>query len=235
MYEEDDSVFRDIDIKPIHSMSDLEAVIQSAYNLPGTGSGAFYKSNDNWQRGKEVHPGPPKKEEKKGKSRAVAIPGIVSFIDDPHQHFIYEYKGSQEFIFLIELMSVGGKEDFKTNYPLCIRTQGASPFKKEESVVHFTKHVVPVPQDEAEEEEEEESADEAPPAVVNEEEAEEELEVTDGGEGDDSGGRDLMDGDAIEETDEEEGTDEAFDDESDDFSSDDFNDGGDDFDDEELR
>jgi len=228
MYEEDDTVFRDIDIKPAHSLMDLEAVIHSSYNLPSNGSGIFFMSNDNWQKGRTIHP-LQVKEEKKSKARLQNMPTIVSFLDDPHQHFIYEYQGTQEFAFLIELISVGGKEDFKTNYPVCVRTQGASPFKKEDVAVHFTKHVVPVPQDDEAEEEVEEEEEETPFVEAEDESDSEDLEVV----GEEEK-HDLMDGDAIEESSDEEGVDEDFAG-GDDFNPEDFNEGGDEFDDEELR
>jgi len=227
MYEEDDTVFRDIDIKPAHTLDDLEAVIHSSYNLPLVGNGSFYMSNDNWQKVRTI-PAAQVKEEKKGKTKMQAIPTIVSFIDDPHQHFIYEYKGTQEFLFLIELMSVGGAEDFKTTYPVCVRSQGPSPFKKEDIGVHFAKHVVPVPQ---EDEEEEAESDEPPLQLA---EPEEEIETEDTAGPDEKEDHDLMDGDAIEEVDEDEGGDEDFA-AGDDFIPDDLSEGGDDFEEDEIR
>ncbi len=239
MYEEDDTVFRDIDIKPAHSLIDLEAVIHSSYDLPATGKGLFYMSNDNWQKGKNIYPSEQKesKEAKKAKAKmAPGTPAIVSYLNDPHQHFIYEYQGQQEFIFLIELLSVGGKEDFRTNYPVCVRSQGASPFKKEDASVHFTKHVVPIVQDDddevevrsrAEEEEEEEV-----PAVVMEAEEDEDAEEAEAA--DDSDKHDLMEGDAMEEEDEGDSVDDDFAG-GDDFNPEDFSEGGDDFDDEDMR
>lgn len=231
MYEEDDTIFRDIDIKPAHTLSDLEAVIQSSYNLPQSGAGEFFMSNDNWQRGRFIHP-LPAKQEKKGKARAQIIPGIVSYIDDPHQHFLYEYRGNQEFVFLIELISVGGKEDFKSSYPYCVRSQGASPFKKEEMPMPFARNPVPVaPEDEEEEEEPED--EKGPPTMVGEEDEAglEELETGDVAE---EGKHDLMEGDAIEVDKEEDAGDEEFAD-GDDFNPDDFSEGGDEFEEEEFR
>jgi hypothetical protein len=227
MYEEDDSVFRDIDIKPSHTFSDLEAVIQSSYNLPMSGAGEFFMSNDNWQKGKSIHP-QPVKEEKKGKARVQMIPTIVSYIDDPHQHFLYEYTGAQEFIFLIELISVGGKEDFKASYPYCVRSQGASPFKKEEMPMPFARHPVPVVPDD---EEEEEAPEEESPGVMIGAEDEEELEAETQVEDEK---HDLMEGDAIEVEKDEDAGDEEFIG-GDDFSSEDFNEGGDEFEEDEFR
>lgn len=232
MYEEDDTVFRDIDIKPSHTLSDLEAVIQSSYNLPVSGLGEFFMSNDNWQKERFIYP-VPFKEDKKGKARAQVIPSIVSYLDDPHQHFLYEYKGNQEFVFLIELISVGGKEDFKASYPFCVRSQGPSPFKKEEVPMPFARHPVPVAADDDEEEESISPEEEGPAAVVGmEDEAElEELE-TEGEAGNEK--QDLMEGDAIEEDQADDSGDDDFVG-GDDFNPEDFSEGGEDFEEDDFR
>lgn len=140
MYEDDDSIFRDVEIKPSQTISDFESVIVSSYNLPANSTGQFYKSNDSWHRVKQLLIAPVAEEKKgKGKARAQTMPILVAFIDDPHQKFIYEYKGSQEFVFLIELMSLTGNEKPTVIYPVCVRQQGPSPFKKEELVAHYSK------------------------------------------------------------------------------------------------
>jgi hypothetical protein len=139
-YEDDDSIFRDIEIKPSQTITDFEAVIVSAYNLPATATGQFFRSNDNWQHLKQLNIAPIVDEKKgKGKAKAVALPILVAYIDDPHQKFIYDYKGSQEFTFLIELISLNGTEKSNLIYPACVKTQGPSPFKKEDLVAHFSK------------------------------------------------------------------------------------------------
>lgn len=139
-YEDDDSIFRDIEIKPSQNITDFEAVIISSYNLPATATGHFFRSNDNWQHLKQLNIAPVAEEKKgKGKAKAMSLPILVAYIDDPHQKFIYEYKGSQEFTFLIELISLNGVEKSNLVYPACVKTQGPSPFKKEDLVAHFSK------------------------------------------------------------------------------------------------
>lgn len=142
MYEDDDSIYRDIEIKPSQTIQDFESVIVSAYNLPSILSGRFFISNDNWHKLKQLQTAASGEEKKvKGKSKdgATALPMLVAFIDDPHQKFIYEYTGTQEFVFLIELMTLTGNEKPSVIYPVCVRQQGPSPFKKEELVAHYSK------------------------------------------------------------------------------------------------
>ncbi len=134
IYEDDDSVYRDIEIKPSQTFSDLESIIIFSYNLPSINSGSFFMSNDNWQKGKALYPAvisAEKKSAAKGRAKANELAALVAFIDDPHQHFIYEFYGTQEFAFLIELLTLGTTENSKTVYPSIVKSQGPSPFKKE--------------------------------------------------------------------------------------------------------
>jgi hypothetical protein len=210
IYEDDDSVHRDIEIKPIQSFADLEAAIMSSYNMPPNTSGSFFTSNDNWQKGKQLHPAVRVEEKKKQtKAKAMSLPSLVAYIDDPHQHFLYQFHGTQEYSFLIELVSIGGVEKDSTMYPVMVKAQGASPFKKEEIASHFAKrkNVMPAFQEEEEEEEEEEDVEKDEPSIFVESADEpdtEDLAAIEGEEGD------LMEGDAIKEDAEEASGDDSF-------------------------
>lgn len=216
IYEDDDSVYRDIEIKPAQSFEEFEAVIKSSYNMPVVGTGVFYLSNDNWQRGRQIYPGI-KKEEKKSGSRAKAqtLPSIVAFIDDPHQHFLFEFKGSQEFSFLIELLTIGGTESAIAAYPVMVRSQGASPFRKDDIIrPSAKKKIVAMEETEVETEEEDDEADEPSPFVENSNEAdEEELASIEGEEGEPEG--DIMEGDAIKDDVDDGNAEDIFSDEDD--------------------
>jgi hypothetical protein len=233
MYEDDDSIYRDIEIKPAQSFEELEAVIRLSYNIPAVGEGKFLMSNDNWQRGKQIHPPAVKSEEKKSRSKAKAqsLPSIVLYIDDPHQHFIYEFHGAQELYFLVQLVTIGGTESPTLIYPVMLKSQGTSPFRKEEPIVHHKRTKGIVASDVTEEnivEEDEEEEEELSPFVESSSEPDaEELASIEGEEGD------ATDGDAIKE---EEETDDKGDDTfvtGDDFDPEDLSDNvAEDFDEE---
>lgn len=174
MYEDDDSIFRDVEIKPSQTFSDLETVIMSSYNLPAGGSGFFYSSNDSWHRLKQLAFATVPEKKGKAKANSSVLPMLVALIDDPHQKFIFEYKGNQEFVFLVELMSLTGAEKPTVIYPVCTRQQGPSPFKKEELVAHYTKVA-----DEGDTEDQRIDDDEVDIENMGEEGAEEDIEVSD--------------------------------------------------------
>ncbi len=89
-YEEDDSVYRDIVIKHKQTFADLHNAILKAYEFDNKHQATFYRSNDNWQRGREITL---EKYEKPYKAEPMIMSEttIGSEIKDPNQKFIYTY------------------------------------------------------------------------------------------------------------------------------------------------
>src|SRR5205814_1578979 len=94
-----------------------------------------------------------------------------------HQHFIYEFHGNQDAAFLIELVTIGGTEKDTAMYPAIVKSQGTSPFKKEELAAQLVKKKMVIPDHKTEviveeiEEEEEDEKDEVSPFIESAEEA----------------------------------------------------------------
>ncbi len=138
-FEEDENIFRDIEIKPSQTMKDLNEIIISSFLLPEKSSKKLFRSNDNWHKQDEMDLNP--KAIKKGKN--VLMPMLIHFIDDPHQRFLYEFETpKQAFSLLIELISITTVEKAGVNYPKVIKSVGPSPVKKEDLMAHLSKKVV---------------------------------------------------------------------------------------------
>ncbi|HEY8399348.1 MAG TPA: hypothetical protein VIK80_15515 [Flavihumibacter sp.] len=125
-YEEDDSVYRDIAIKHKQSFLDLHKAILKAYEFDTKHAATFYRSNDSWQRGREITL------EKYDKSYVVepllmADTSIGSEIFDPNQKFIYVYDFVKGWSFLVELINVSKEENPKLEYPAIVRVEGIAP------------------------------------------------------------------------------------------------------------
>lgn len=138
MYEEDDSVFRDVEILPTQSLLNFETVIIQSFNLPVSDQNQFFSSDDQWHL---LRPLPQRDERSRNAPRAKILPALISYIDDPHQKFIFRYSGTSEFTFLAELLSITGQEKKEVEYPVVTRKQGASPYKKDDLITR----AVPVP------------------------------------------------------------------------------------------
>ena len=53
-FEEDDSVYRDIAIRHKQNFRDLHEAILKAFEFDNKHSATFFRSNDRWQRGREI-------------------------------------------------------------------------------------------------------------------------------------------------------------------------------------
>src|SRR5215217_6345169 len=119
-YEEDDSVYRDIVIKHKQTFADLHAAILKAYEFDNKHQATFYRSNDTWQRGREISL---EKYDKPYKATPLlmAETTIGSEIQDPNQKFVYAYDFVKGWTFLIELINVSKEESPKITYPSTVR------------------------------------------------------------------------------------------------------------------
>lgn len=124
--EEDDAVYRDILIKHTQNFQDLHFAILKAYEFDTKHQATFYRSNDNWQRGREIS------FEKYEKPYRVAPllmheTTIGSEIQDTNQKFVYEYDFSKNWTFLVALISVSKEENSRLTYPNTSRIEGIGP------------------------------------------------------------------------------------------------------------
>ena len=125
-YEEDESVYRDIVIKHTQTFADLHNAILKAYEFDNKHQATFYRSNDNWQRGREITLQKYDKDYKAAPLIMAETP-IGSEIKDPNQKFIYTYDFFKGWTFLVELINVSKEETPKITYPSSIRAEGIGP------------------------------------------------------------------------------------------------------------
>ena len=105
-FEEDDSVYRDVAVKHTQSFLDLHGIILKAYEFDNKHQATFYRSNDHWQRGKEITLQKYDRTYKVEPLLMEATP-IGSEIRDPNQKFVYSYDlAGKNWTFLVELINV---------------------------------------------------------------------------------------------------------------------------------
>lgn len=124
--EEDDSVYRDVAIKHTQSFFELHEVILKSFEFDSKHQATFYRSNDNWQRGREISL---EKYEKSYKAAPLLMKEttIGSEIRDPNQKFIYQYDFTKGWSFQVELINVSKEENPKVSYPCLARKEGIAP------------------------------------------------------------------------------------------------------------
>jgi hypothetical protein len=125
-FEEDDSIYRDISVHHKQSFVLLHNIILTAFEFDNKHQATFYRSNDNWQRGKEIT------FEKYDKEYVVEPllmndTAIGTQLFSTTQRFIYQYDFTKNWIFLLELISVSKEETNPDNFPIVIRKEGIPP------------------------------------------------------------------------------------------------------------
>jgi hypothetical protein len=125
-FEEDDSIYRDIAIKHTQPFTELHNAILKAYEFDSKHKATFYRSNDSWQRGREISL------EKYDRTYKVAPllmadTTIGSEIKDPNQKFVYVYDFVRNWSFLVELINVTKEESSRITYPAVVKKEGIGP------------------------------------------------------------------------------------------------------------
>jgi hypothetical protein len=125
-YEDDDSVYRDIVIRHTQTFQDLHYAILKSFEFDNKHKATFYRSNDNWQRGREISL---EKYDKEYRAEPLLMDQttIGSEIRDTNQKFIYAYDFEKNWTFLIELINVSKEENPKLIYPATSRSEGIGP------------------------------------------------------------------------------------------------------------
>lgn len=125
-WEEDESVYRDVAIRHTQSFYDLHVIILKSYEFDNKHKATFYRSNDNWQKGREITL---EKYDKHYKAEPLLMQetAIGNEIRDPNQKFIFEYDFNKSWYFNIELIQVDKEENKKHTYPCLIRSEGIAP------------------------------------------------------------------------------------------------------------
>jgi Fe-S-cluster formation regulator IscX/YfhJ len=125
-FEEDDSIYRDVVVKHTQTFLQLHQVILKAYEFDSKHQATFYRSNDNWQRGREITLDKYDKTYKVDPLMMEATT-IGSEIRDPNQKFMYTYDFVRNWGFLVELINVSKEENSKLDYPAVVKSEGIPP------------------------------------------------------------------------------------------------------------
>jgi hypothetical protein len=125
-WEEDDQVYRDIEIQAGQSFFELHQAIVKAYEFDGKHAASFFESNDRWQRGREIS-----SEVLANKKDAPALSmmktPVSALVTTPDQKFVYEYDPAKNWLFHAELIGVSREENPRVSYPHCVRKEGLGP------------------------------------------------------------------------------------------------------------
>ncbi|MFN4315808.1 MAG: IS1096 element passenger TnpR family protein [Chitinophagaceae bacterium] len=125
-FEEDESIYRDIAIRHTQNFLELHECILRSYEFDSKHKATFFRSNDHWQRGREISL---EQYEKDYKAPPLLMKDTVigTEIREPNQKFIYLYDFNKNWTFLIELINVSKEENPRLTYPSIMRMEGIAP------------------------------------------------------------------------------------------------------------
>jgi hypothetical protein len=125
-FEDDDSIYRDVVIRHTQSFFELHETILKAYEFDNKHKATFFRSNDHWQRGREISLDVYEKDYKAA-PLLMKDTTVGSEIKNPGQKFIYNYDFNKNWGFMVELINVSKEENAKLSYPATVRTEGIAP------------------------------------------------------------------------------------------------------------
>jgi hypothetical protein len=125
-WEEDDLIYRDIDVLSSQTFMDLHLAIIKAYEFDGKHSALFFESNDRWEKFR-VFSSEVMANKKDAPQLSMVKTPISALVAVPDQKFIYEYDPVKNWAFLVELIGISNDIDEGKTYPICTRKEGMAP------------------------------------------------------------------------------------------------------------
>lgn len=124
--EEDDAVYRDVCVLHMQTFANLQEGILKGFEFDNKHESTFYRSNDHWQRGREISRERYNKLYK-AEPLMMADTTVGSEIRDTNQKFVFVYDFTKSWTFLVELIHVSKDTGGKTSYPAVVRVEGIGP------------------------------------------------------------------------------------------------------------
>lgn len=126
-FEEDETIYRDVVIRHTQTFLELHETILKSYEFDSKHKATFYRSNDHWQRGKEITLELYEDHDYEVPPILMIETPVGSEIRDPNQRFIYQYDFNKNWTFLVELINVSKDENPRITYPSVSRVEGIAP------------------------------------------------------------------------------------------------------------
>ena len=131
--EDNEDVFRDIDIKNAQNFEELHTTIQEAFKFDAKHSASFFVSDDYWRKGQEItlrKEDLPLDEEEIRKNvdpkKLMKEVKIAKYIEQPHQRFVYVFDPEAQWTFFLEMIKIVEVNN-KLDYPAIVKSIGTPP------------------------------------------------------------------------------------------------------------
>ena len=131
-FEDYSDFSREVDILADQTFEDFYNVLAENLKFDKNQWAAFYISNHNFRKKKEILKTLPQNTNNPKNSEEAPLPVIMpdsvlnDFIDDPHQRLLFVFDESNQWTFYIEMMKIFAADENKS-YPMIVKTEGETP------------------------------------------------------------------------------------------------------------
>jgi hypothetical protein len=125
-WEEEESIYRDILVLSGQRFLQLHEAILQAFEFDQKHNGTFFRSNDHWERGREIIL-KPDNQPRKVAPLLMADTLLGDVVRNPNEKFVFVYGTTRQWTFLVELIAVTKEGSEKADYPVCSRREGTPP------------------------------------------------------------------------------------------------------------
>ncbi len=141
-WNEDNAIFRDMEVLTNQSFYDLHTCIKKNFQLPENMEASFFMTDDYWLKGKEIS-SIVEKNLRDAPALSMRKTPIGALMNDPHQKFLYECDHVKGWTFHLEVISLKEFLMDSDMFPRCTKSEGISPSQlgvnnKEKDVVMET-------------------------------------------------------------------------------------------------
>lgn len=120
--DDNEDVFRVIEIKPGQKFLDFYNTILKSFNFDDKHDASFFMSDDTWKKGQEIV------KKKRNELPLFKDSKLNAFIIDPHQKIIFIYNQDEvQWYFHCELNGIIMDVDIATDYPNIVKSVGKPP------------------------------------------------------------------------------------------------------------
>lgn len=127
-WEDDDQIYRDLEIQSAQTFADLHEAIVKAFEFDGKHPASFFESNDKWSRSGREFSSEVLANKKDAPALSMVKTPIGALISIPDQKFLYEYRSAKRtWNFWVELIGIEKEESAKKTYPLLVHKEGVAP------------------------------------------------------------------------------------------------------------
>lgn len=127
-WEDDDQIYRDIEIQSAQTFADLHETIVKAFEFDGKHPASFFESDDKWNRSGRELSSEVLVNKKDAPALSMVKTPIGALITIPGQKFLYEYRSAKRtWNFWVELIGIEKTEHPKRTYPFVAAKEGVAP------------------------------------------------------------------------------------------------------------